>query len=275
MALFKSLLVLFSVGYLSIAAVLYLTQTTRVFQPVQFMDSDPDQWGMVFEDITFSSGEERLNGWWLPASKGDRPVVLFFHGNASNISGLKGHAQLFQSLDLNVFMFDYRGYGKSSGTPQEQGVYTDAMSAWRYLVHERGIAPERIVLYGHSLGAAIGLNLAVSGYTVAGVVLEGAFTSVTDLAQSYYPWLPVAYLVRIYFDNLTRIAALDVPLLVVHSHDDEVVPFSHGEKLYQSAPKTKYFQSVNGTHNDAVSTQVDTSQVWFKAYLVDIGLMDG
>jgi hypothetical protein len=176
-------------------------------------------------------------------------TLLFFHGNAGNISHRLDSIRIFADLGLDVFIFDYRGYGLSEGSPSEPGTYRDATAAWRWLTGERGLAPGQILLFGRSLGAAVALELATR-VEPAGVILESAFTSVPDLGAAIYPWLPVRLLSRYRYDNLGRIASVRAPLLVVHSRGDEIVPFRQGQALFAAASEPKRFLELQGGHND-------------------------
>jgi fermentation-respiration switch protein FrsA (DUF1100 family) len=152
-----------------------------------------------------------------------------------------------------VLIFDYRGYGKSEGRPSETGTYRDADAAWRYLLDVRGIPAGGVVIFGRSLGAAVAADLA-SRTRPAAVILESAFTSVPDMAAGIYPWLPVRLLSRYRYDNLGKVARIDRPLLLVHSRQDEIIPFAHGARLFEQAHGPKQFLEIQGGHNDAFLT---------------------
>jgi hypothetical protein len=179
--------------------------------------------------------------------------VLFCHGNAGNISHRLDSIRLLHSLGLQVLIFDYRGYGHSEGAASEKGSYRDADAAWRYLVDVRGLPADRIILFGRSLGAAVAADLA-SRTRPAAVIMESAFTSVPDMAAGIYPWLPVRLLSRYRYDNLDKITRISAPLLLVHSRQDEIIPFAHGERLFERAREPKQFLEINGGHNDAFLT---------------------
>jgi len=175
--------------------------------------------------------------------------LLFLHGNAGNISHRLDSLRLFNSLGLNVLIFDYSGYGKSGGTASEQQTYADARVAWNYLTRTRGVAAGKIVIFGRSLGAGVATWLATQE-TPAGLILESAFTSVPALAQKFYPIFPVRWLARIRYDNAARLPTVDCPVLIAHSRDDELIPIGHGRELFGLAREPKTFLPMVGGHND-------------------------
>jgi fermentation-respiration switch protein FrsA (DUF1100 family) len=177
-------------------------------------------------------------------------VLLFFHGNAGNISHRLESIRQFLDLGLSVLIIDYRGFGQSGGNTTEKGIYRDADAAWRYLTEDRGIAAGDIVLFGRSLGASVASRLAAQQQASA-LIVESSFTSVPDVAQELYPWLPARWLSR--FSHATRDYIRDVrcPVLVIHSRDDEIIPFHHGEAIFAAANEPRTFLKLRGTHNDA------------------------
>ena len=156
----------------------------------------------------------------------------------------------FRSLGLSVLIIDYRGYGQSEGHASEQGLYRDASAAWRYLTEVRGIAAEDIVIFGRSLGASVAAWLAAREQPLA-LIVESSFTSVPDVAQELYPWLPVRWLSRLGHATREYIRDVHCPLLVVHSRDDQIIPFHHGEAIFAAANEPRTLVAIRGTHNDA------------------------
>nr|CRH05809.1 conserved protein of unknown function [Candidatus Magnetococcus massalia] len=240
----------FIVFYLGVIAWMYHNQDNMVFFPPRDIVESPKAWGLSFSELSLQSGPYSLHGWYIPGHS-NRPVILFFHGNASNVGHMRDYAQLFNGLGYGALFIDYRGYGQSGGVPSEQGLYEDALACWRYLVEQQGMAPERIIPYGHSLGGGPALWLAQQK-TVGAVIVEGAFTSVPDRGQELYPLLPVKLLARTRFNNKARVAQLAVPLLVIHSRDDEVIPVAHGEKLFRLATGEKRLVLTRGNHDGDV-----------------------
>jgi fermentation-respiration switch protein FrsA (DUF1100 family) len=195
-----------------------------------------------------------LHGWWHGgAGSGDassRPVVLWFHGNAGNITHREENLQLLAHQGLAVFLVDYRGYGLSEGKPSEKGLYADGEAAYRYLVEERAIEPNRIVCFGRSLGAGVALHVALE-HEVAALIMESPFASVPAMARKHYPFLPVWFLLRNRYDSLGKVPELKVPLLVLHGDRDSIVPLKHGKAVYEAAPEPKEFYTIVGAgHND-------------------------
>ena len=209
----------------------------------------PERFGLEYQEVTLTTSDgERLHGWYLPAP-GARHTLLFFHGNAGNISHRLDSLLLFRQLGLSQLILDYRGYGRSSGRPSEAGLYRDGEAAWNYLTRELGLEPGQIVLFGRSLGGAVAVWLAARE-APAGLIVESSFTSVPDLGAELYPWLPVRWLSRLRFDSRSRIAQVRAPVLVVHSRDDEIIPFAHGQALFAAANPPKRLLELRGGHND-------------------------
>ncbi len=234
--------------YLLLLAYIYATQQQQVFHPRPGNEVTPDKAGLAYEDLRLNTPDgERLHAWWLPAQNA-RGSLLFLHGNAGNIGNRLESLRIFNGLGLNVLILDYRGYGHSSGEPGEQGIYTDAMTGWRWMTEIRGLQPESILLFGRSLGSAVAAELATR-VRAGGLMLESPFTSIPDMAAELYPYLPVKQLARYQFDTLSKIDAIDEPLLVVHSSEDGLVPFSHGQQLFAAASEPKSFLEIRGSHN--------------------------
>jgi uncharacterized protein len=202
------------------------------------------------EDVELRGGGERLHGWWTPARRGV-PVahVLFCHGNGGNIGDRLSHVRLLAEAGLDVLVFDYSGYGRSSGRPSEQGTYRDAAAAHAALLRRPGVDPGRVLLLGESLGGAVALALALE-LPPAGLILQSAFTSVRDMARVHYPFLPRS-LVPDAYPSLERIGALRAPLLVLHGARDAIVPLLYGEALFEAAPEPKRLEVFEDAgHND-------------------------
>jgi hypothetical protein len=191
---------------------------------------------------------ETLAAWWVPA-EGARGTVLFFHGNAGNISHRLDYLQMFHRLRYSTLIVDYRGYGMSTGSPSEKGTYLDAEAAWDYARHARLARPEDIVIAGESLGGAVATWLAAKVNPRA-VVLLSTFTSVPDLGAQVYWFLPVRLLSRIRYDNRENLKRISAPVFIAHSRDDDVVPYAHGKKLFEAANEPKAFLEMSGGHND-------------------------
>ena len=240
-----------ALGYAVLLAVLYVSQSGMLFLPdlpTRRLVGTPASLGLPFEEVHLTTEDgETLHGWYLPKPGADH-TLLFCHGNAGNISHRMESLQIFHAMGLSVLIFDYRGYGQSTGTPSEAGTYRDVAAAWHHLVDGRGIAPDRIVLFGRSLGAGIAASLPELG-RAAGLILESTFTSVPDLAAQLYPWLPVRWLSRYQYRTLARLPKIVIPVLIIHSRNDEIIPFSHGQRLYEAANAPKSLLELSGDHN--------------------------
>jgi uncharacterized protein len=254
------LLALLAGIYVLLGAMLYLLQGSMVYLanlPGRALDATPADIGLDHEDVYIDTADgERLHGWYVPAATNDaagpRGVLLFFHGNAGNISHRLESIAIFNHLRLDVLIVDYRGYGRSSGKPTERGTYRDAQASWDYLVGARGIEPGRIVVFGRSLGGAVGAWLASEAppaATPAAVIIESSFSSGADMARRLYPIFPARLLTRLKYPVTDYAARLRCPLLVVHSRDDEIVPFAMGRAIYDAAPGPKSFVELRGDHN--------------------------
>ena len=236
-------------GYGALATLVYLLQERLLFHPARDLFGTPADVGLTYEDVRLATSDgETLHGWWIPHDDAFA-TLLFFHGNAGNISGRIGTIQSLRRLGVNIFILDYRGYGRSSGTPSEEGLYLDAEAAWHHLVRDRSIAPSDIVIHGRSLGGGPAAWLG-ERVRCAALILESTFTSIPDAAAHHYPYLPVRLLSKIDFDTLTRVPRCRCPVLVMHSKDDDVVPFGQGERLFQAASEPKKFVELSGRHNE-------------------------
>ncbi len=220
-----------------------------IYHPEGRFESTPADWGMAFEDVEFSATDGiGLNGWWIP-SNNERAVVLFCHGNGGNISYLRDRVLVLHRLGLSVFVFDYRGFGKSKGDPTEEGTYRDARGAWDLLVEKRGIAPDRILVLGRSLGGPVAAHLAAE-VRPAGLVLDSTFTSLLAMARERYAWVPEMLLSSYRYHTQEYLKKVKSPVLVLHGRGDEVAPFSHAEALLAAAPEPKRLVEISGTHNE-------------------------
>jgi len=242
-------------AYLLLAVLLFLFQGSLVYHPRRHLIATPTdhERPMDYEDVFLATSDGvKLHGWFVPAAPG-KGTVLMFHGNGGNISHRLETIAIFHNLGYNAMIIDYRGYGRSEGSPGEEGTYRDAEAAWAYLTRTRKIEADRIVLFGRSLGAAVAAWLAVEKHS-AGLIIESAFTSVPDRGAEMYRFLPVRLLARIKYDTLGRIGKLRCRLLVIHSRDDEIIPYHHGQKLFEAAKQPKRFQEISGGHNDGFIT---------------------
>lgn len=233
-------------AYIMLVLLLYLLQSQMVYHPQKFIAYTPEDVGLSYEDISFTTEDGiNLHGWYIPAD--GEITVLYFHGNAGNISGRLQTIQLLHNLGLNVFIFDYRGYGKSEGRPSEWGTYNDARAAWNYLISEMNLQSAQTIIMGRSLGGAVASWLAAHEQPVA-TILESTFTSAADLGAELYPWLPVRRIIKYDYNTLENIKQIESPLFMAHSKNDEIVPYHHGQKLFKVANEPKTFVELRGSH---------------------------
>jgi uncharacterized protein len=221
-----------------------------IYFPQSRFDFSPEEFRLQYKEAYFNTEDgKRLHGWFFPAGK-DGPVILHLHGNAGNISHRLDLVQPFLRKGLSVFLVDYRGFGKSSGRPSETGLYQDGIAAWSYLVEKERIAPERIMLHGHSIGAAVAIEVALQK-RVRGLVIESAFTSTKDMAKTMALFALFSPVFPAHYNNLEKIRRVPVPKLIVHGDRDEIVPFAMGQKLFEAAVDPKFFYPVKDAgHND-------------------------
>ncbi len=252
MRTFISFLILLSGAYALLVIVLFVFQSRLVFfpnMPSRILGPGPESIGLDYKSVEFRTEDDvRLHGWFVPATV-PRGVVLFFHGNAGNISHRLDSLRIFHDLGFSTLIFDYRGYGQSQGHVTERGTYLDAAAAWNYLTVEMGFDEADIVLFGRSLGAAVAAQLA-SIRNPSALIVESGFVSVPDLAARLYPWLPARYLARIQYPTGEFLKSASCPVLIVHSKDDEIIPYSQGEALFRTTPEPRQFLELSGSHND-------------------------
>jgi hypothetical protein len=238
--------------YVVFALMLYLFQGRMVYLsnlPERALGASPSDIGLDYEDVSLTTSDnERLHGWYVPAAN-SKGVLLFFHGNAGNISHRLESIEIFHELDLDILIIDYRGYGQSTGKATEQGTYLDAQAAWDYLINSRRIPADRIIVFGRSLGGAIGAWLGAQ-HTPAAVIIESSFSSGVDMARRLYPFLPVRLITRLKYPVADYAARLKCPVLVVHSRHDEIIPFTMGQAIYAAVKQQKKFLELRGDHNN-------------------------
>ena len=243
-----SYLISILIGLLLINAWMYYQQPGMLFYPLKELNENPRDWGMSYIDVAIHTEDGlELDGWYVPFAN-SKKVVLFFHGNAGNISHRRASLQILHDLGVNVLMLDYRGYGLSEGSPSESGLYLDARAAWDYLLNEKKFSAQDVVIFGRSLGGAVAVNLA-SQVEARGLMLESTFTSARDMADSLFPVLSKLLYVRFGLNSDERIKRVHCPVLILHSPDDDVIPYVLGERLFELANEPKRFVRLRGDHN--------------------------
>lgn len=236
---------------------MYLQQPSMVFYPLKSLQNNPKDWMLDYENVTLMTSDGiRLHGWFIPKS-GANKTLLFFHGNAGNISHRMESINIFHNIGLNVFIIDYRGYGNSQGVPDEKGLYNDAIAAWQYLLDQKNISPEDIIIFGRSLGGAVASKLAID-VKPAALILESTFTSVRDMAEVLMPVLSRLIIFRYQFETLDHIKSFKQPILILHSPQDEIIPFRFGLRLFDNANQPKVLFKMTGDHNSGfINSQPD------------------
>ena len=234
--------------YGSLVLIMYFAQGKLLFPATRSVSFTPEVMGWEYEDINLDVDGEKTNAWFVPVENA-KGTLLFSHGNAGNIGDRLDSIQIFRNLGLNVMIYDYGGYGLSTGKASEQRCYADSRAAWKYLSEEKGIPTNEIVLFGRSLGGGVATNLATE-VKPACLILESSFMSTVTMARKSFPYLPVNLLLRHRFDNETKIQIITSPVLIIHSAQDELIPFHHGEGLFKVANEPKTFLQIKGGHND-------------------------
>jgi fermentation-respiration switch protein FrsA (DUF1100 family) len=264
--IFLQSVILITAIYVGLAAFLFFTQSRIIYFPTSEIVATPDQIGLSYKSVSFKATDGvKLSGWFIPADS-PRGVVIFCHGNAGNISHRLESIEIFHGLRLSTFIFDYRGYGASEGTPSEEGSYLDVKGAWNYLIEHEGLAPSDIILFGRSLGGAVAAWLARQ-HTPKALIIESTFTSAPDLAGELYFYLPVKLLCKYKYNALAAIREVQCPVLIVHSQEDEIVSFRHGRKLFDAANDPRVFLEISGSHNEGFITSSSVYINGLKAFL--------
>lgn len=228
-----------------------------VFYPAKKITSTPTVVGLPFEEVSLTTGDGvAINGWFVPAAN-PRGTLLFFHGNAGNLSNRIDSIAIFHSLRLSVFIIDYRGYGKSEGKPTIPGVGLDARAAWKWLTEEKKIPAERIVVFGRSLGGAVAMELMREAVPRA-LILESTFSSLPEMVRIDFLSPVARFLIGDVWNSARAARALTVPTLCIHSPDDEIVPYKLGKRLYEAVGSDdKSFFEIRGDHNEGFLTSYD------------------
>jgi len=236
-----------ALGYLR-----YRFQPSRLFLPQRYPEGiwDPSPFGVEAEDQWFESADGvRLHGWWIPHRRA-RGTILYCHGHTGNVSSHIGFLHHLHRVRVNILAFDYRGYGRSAGAPDEAGIYQDVQAAWDHLLTRHGCEASEVLLLGQSLGGAVAIDCAMHR-PAAGLIVQAAFTDVRDAARAAYPTLPVHMAARNQFRSVEKVPHLEIPKLFIHGDADEKVPLAVGRQLYEAAAEPKEFYVVpHGGHND-------------------------
>ena len=262
MGVFITILSIIAAVYIGLSVVLFLMQSKILYQPMRDYDYRPEDYGLAYEAVSLTTPDGvTLAAWYVPA-EGAELTVLFCHGNAGNISHRLDTLRMFNELGLNCLIVDYRGYGKSTGKPTEIGTKIDILAGFQWLIEEKRMRPEQIILFGRSLGGSIAAVIA-KDVNPGGLVLESAFTSFDDVGAHYYPWLPVRLFSRYDYNTLEAVKQVTCPVLVIHSPDDEIIPYKFGRQIFDAANEPKQFAELKGTHNEGFYDNADLyKQIW-------------
>lgn len=264
MLTFVEIIAVLLIAYLALGVALYFMQPRFTYGPTREVSYTPDELGLDFEEITLKTADGiQLSSWYVPAENSGL-TVLFCHGNGGNMTHRLDSINILHNLGLSCFIFDYRGYGDSEGKPSEEGTYLDAMAAYNWLTKVRNVPANRIIIFGRSLGGSIAAQLA--GKVDAGaLVIESGFTSYVDMGRKFYPYMPVRWFARFSYSTIDYIRKVRCPVLIIHSRNDETVPFEFGWELYEAANEHKEFVELFGSHNDSflVSSEI-YNRAWTK-----------
>ncbi len=240
-------------------------QHIKIYDPRDKLSAFPDEFGVEFEDVNFSSRDQvLLNGWFVKGDLDD--VILFCHGNYGNISVRIDIIKELNLLGYNVFIFDYRGFGISNGVPSENGLYSDGLGAYDYL-KERGFSDKNIIVFGRSLGAAVAIFLCDLIHGFKGIIIDSTFQSLPILGYDILGYNLPKFLISNRFESIKRIKNIEIPKLIIHSGEDDLIPFRHGEKLYEKAVGPKEFLKIRGLHNNCISESKDIYMAGIKDFL--------
>ncbi|MFW5735706.1 MAG: alpha/beta hydrolase [Oceanidesulfovibrio sp.] len=241
------------ISFAGLCLLVYFMQNRLVFRPFSTLEADPSAFGLPFEDVRHMAEDgTRIHAWYIPGKAeggGAGLSGVFCHGNAGNLSHILETMRILRELGMDMLYFDYRGYGESEGSPDEEGVAMDARAAYDWLVCEKGADPRRVVAWGRSLGGAVASRLAVER-EVGALVLETAFTSIPEIGSHMYPLLPARWLATIKLPTIEYVRRVRAPVLVAHGAGDETVPYAMGRKLFAAANEPKTFLELAGGHND-------------------------
>ncbi|HEY9908999.1 MAG TPA: alpha/beta fold hydrolase [Thermosynechococcaceae cyanobacterium] len=258
-----------AIAYLTVCLFLRLRQAHFMFFPTRTIESTPADLNLNYEDVwvpvttrdgTAGGKTEKMHGWWIPAAA-PRGVVLHLHGNGYNVGANLGQVRRFHQLNYTVLLVDYRGYGWSEGDfPTETRLYQDAEAQWNYLTQSRRVPPEQVFLFGHSLGGAIAIDLALRHPEAAGLIVQSSFTRMRAMVDQlgHYWMFPIDLLLTQRFDSLQKVRSLRLPVLYLHGAADGYIPPSMSDQLYDATPQPKWRYFVeNGRHNDVAEVGGD------------------
>jgi len=240
-----------AVCYLLLLLLMVWFEESLIFFPSRYPQGDWQPAGLDIHDAWFEADDgTRLHGWYVPHPN-PRAVVLFAHGNAGNVTHRIDQLwRLHHTVKVSVLVFDYRGYGRSDGAPDEQGILADTRAARRWLAEKSGVPEDKLVFLGESIGCGVLVDLA-SRDGARALVLQSPFTSLPEIGAYHYPWLPARLMMRNRLDSMAKIGRYHGPLLICHGEADTIIPFEHGQRLFNAANEPKQLVALPGhDHND-------------------------
>jgi fermentation-respiration switch protein FrsA (DUF1100 family) len=259
-----SIAVVLLMAYAGLGLILYFMQPRFLYCPVREISYTPGELGLDFENVVFKSADGlKLTGWYIPAENATL-TILFCHGNGGNMMHRLDSIDIFYSLGLNCFIFDYRGYGGSDGKPTEEGTYLDAAAAYNWLTEQKKTSPKNVIIFGRSLGGTIAAKLA-SNIKAKSLIMESSFTSYVDIGRKFYPYMPVKWFAAFSYRTIDYIKDTHCPVMIIHSRNDEIIPHEFGLQLYETANEPKEFVEIFGSHNDGFLVSGETyKNAWTK-----------
>jgi hypothetical protein len=268
-----------AIAYSAVCLFLFILQPRFIFFPAATIQKTPELFNLPYEEVwlpvAVRSGKlEHIHGWWIKANQQNAKVLLYLHGNGINIGANIAHANRFHQLGFAVLLIDYRGYGRSEGMfPNEMRVYQDAATAWNYLVKQQNIPPSQTFIYGHSLGGAIAIDLAVQHSNAAGLIVESSFTSIRDVVvyRNQFWMFPIDLILTQRFESFKKISQLKIPVLFIHGTSDTTVPSFMSQKLYNAAPEQKKLILVPGAdHNNTAEVAGVQYLQWVESFVQQV-----
>ena len=249
--MFIKVLLAIALFYVAAMIAIYFAQALFIYAPhipTRELVATPADISLEYENLTLNTSDnERINAWYIPAGNQPTKTILFFHGNAGNISHRLETIKIYNQLGFNFFIFDYRGFGLSTGKPSEQGTYLDADTVWQYLVEEKNVSAEEIIIAGRSLGGGVAAELAKK-VRPAMLILESTFTSMTEVSAEHYPFMPTSLIVKHEYETHLKLKDIHCPIVLVHSKNDEVIPYEHSQRNFDMANEPKQFIELRGGH---------------------------
>ena len=244
-----------AIAYTTLFIGFYFFQKKMIFVPSKDVSSTPKSIGLDYQ--THIVGKDKVYSWYIPSKKEHADTVLICHGNAGNISDRLSTISFYHNaLELNLVIFDYSGYGNTPGTVGEEATYNNSRDVFDFMVSDLKIDPNHIIVDGRSLGGAVAVDLAVNRKFKA-LIIQSTFTSIYDMARKQVPFFPISWLQKVYYDSISKVGQVECPTLVIHSKEDQIIPFEMGETLYGKLKSPKQFCTISGGHNSGWQESIE------------------